>query len=299
MDCMIDSSLPREQEGDHIEWIRKYADNNFVTDNAAWAEAWFAVDALMHQTCHISATVRDLRASPGTASDSKIRLLLDELNHAHQDWQARKVIKDARERESFQRMNDIFMNMQIRETEPSIRAESSPHANQASKPRRILDYSPIQIHDPFVASRLNNWRAAQLHIRLIQDPMWGVYDGARFFCALDLCRTHAALEEERTFLGAEKAVGLYLAGVVFGGPDMYEVFHDFVVESDKVGGVGVGSKAVERVGIFLSNCKHTFPQFEAGLEAAGELLGGYSKGCGRAMGLIRPNNVTLKKDVHL
>src|SRR5208282_3215638 len=39
----------------------------------------------------------------------------------------------------------------------------------------------------------------------------------------DLCRTHAALGVERNFLGAEKACGLYLAGVTFGGPDMHEV----------------------------------------------------------------------------
>jgi hypothetical protein len=80
-----------------------------------------------------------------------------------------------------------------------------------------------RIFDPFFASRLNNWRATQLLISLIQDPMWGLYNGTRFVCAVDLCRTHAALGEERNFLGAEKAVGLYLAGVVFGGPQMYEV----------------------------------------------------------------------------
>lgn len=95
---------------------------------------------------------------------------------------------------------------------------------------RFLSYAPIRIHDPFVASRLNNWRATQLHIRLIQDPMWGLYDGARFVCAVDLCRTHAASGDARNFLGAEKAVGLYLAGVIFGGPDMYEVISSFLSE---------------------------------------------------------------------
>jgi hypothetical protein len=88
---------------------------------------------------------------------------------------------------------------------------------------RFLDYTPVRIFDPFFASRLNNWRAIRLHISLIKEPMWGLYDGSRFVCAVDLCRTHAALGSEKNFLGAEKSVGLYLAGLVFGGPDMYAV----------------------------------------------------------------------------
>ena len=60
--------------------------------------------------------------------------------------------------------------------------------------------------------------------------MWGLYDGSRFVCAVDLCRTYAALGAERDFLGAEKSVGLYLAGVVFGGPSMYAHESEWVVQ---------------------------------------------------------------------
>jgi len=60
--------------------------------------------------------------------------------------------------------------------------------------------------------------------------MLGSYDGQRFVCAVDLCRTHAALGPEQTFLGAEKACGLYLAGVIFGGPDMYSAESRWVLE---------------------------------------------------------------------
>ena len=89
---------------------------------------------------------------------------------------------------------------------------------------KFLDYTPLRIFNPFFASRLNNWRAIRLHISLIREPMWGLYDGSRFVCAVDLCRTHAALGFERNFLGAEKSVGLYLAGVIFGGPSIYAVY---------------------------------------------------------------------------
>jgi hypothetical protein len=119
--------LPREQEGDHIEWIKKYADNDFVLDNAAWAEAWFAVDALMHQTCHASATVCDLRTRPGTASDTNIRLVLDQLNRVHHEWQSRKVIQHAREVEGVQQMNELLMNVQIGDQPNSITSGSSVH----------------------------------------------------------------------------------------------------------------------------------------------------------------------------
>ena len=62
--------------------------------------------------------------------------------------------------------------------------------------------------------------------------MWGIHDTARIVCAVDLCRTHAALGVERNFLGAEKACGLYLAGVTFGGPEMYSVHVPLVKLTD-------------------------------------------------------------------
>lgn len=102
-------------------------------------------------------------------------------------------------------------------------SENSPQSGAAES--RFLSYTPVRIFDPFLASRLNNWRAIGLHISLILEPNWGLFNGGRFVCAVDLCRTHAALGAERNFLGAEKSVGLYLAGVVFGGPDMYAVRH--------------------------------------------------------------------------
>jgi hypothetical protein len=164
-----------------------------------------------------------------------------------------------------ERMNDLLLDVQINSpgmgpdnlsilspissstetTPPVLAATAEGQGNNSSS--RFLSYAPVRIFDPFFASRLNNWRATQLLISLIQDPMWGLYNGIRFVCAVDLCRTHAALGEERNFLGAEKAVGLYLAGVVFGGPQMYEVyplpFFGFFVFMTLMGGF------LERVGV--------------------------------------------------
>jgi hypothetical protein len=105
------------------------------------------------------------------------------------------------------------------------RNTSETLGDATERPSGFLDYPALMvgISDYFLASRLNNWRAIKIHISLIEEPNSGVYDGRRIVDAIDLCRTHAALGAERNYLGAEKSVGLYLAGVVFGGPHMYKV----------------------------------------------------------------------------
>jgi len=154
----------------------------------------------------------------------------------HEEWRERKVIRKII---GMERMKDLLFDVQINSMGDDLGVlspgnmdtrsgdagivEMSPTTRPNESDARFLNYAPVRIFDFFFASRLNNWRATQLLISLIEDPMWGLYNGTRFVCAVDLCRTHAALGEERNFLGAEKAVGLYLAGVVFGGPQMYEV----------------------------------------------------------------------------
>ena len=198
-----------EKEGVHHEWIRSHVDT--IPDNADWAEAWFALDGLLHRTCHAAHTVNALRATPGSASERQIHRLLDDLTRAHHQWRERQVVRKGDDREQ---LNELMSKV------PFDRDGTSPANGDTTS---FLDYSPVRIFNPFLASRLNNWRAIRLYIRLIEEPMWGLYDGSRFVCAVDLCRTYAALGAERDFLGAEKSVGLYLAGVVFGGPSMYAV----------------------------------------------------------------------------
>jgi hypothetical protein len=101
-------------------------------------------------------------------------------------------------------------------------SNNSPHPRSTDS-EGFLSYEPLRISDFFLASRLHTWRAIQLYMSLIEEPRWGVYDSSRVVCAVELCRIHAALGIERNFLGAEKACGLYLAGVTWGGPDMYSV----------------------------------------------------------------------------
>ena len=129
-------------------------------------------------------------------------------------------------------MGEFFHKVNIDRDGSSRQQTTSPYSQSNTAESGFLDYTPVRIYDPFFASRLNNWRAIRLHISLIREPMWGLYDGSRFVCAVDLCRTHAALGVEQTFLGAEKSIGLYLAGVIFGGPDMYAVRWKFIDPTD-------------------------------------------------------------------
>ena len=172
-----------------------------------------ALDALMHRTCHASSTVGILRSRVCPSSESRIKQLLDALCESHQQWRERRVVHKSEETEQ---VSELFHKVNI-DRDGSSR-------QQPTTALRFLDYTPVRIFDPFFASRLNNWRAIRLHIHKSNTGAdVGLFDGSRFICAVDLCRTHAALESERNFLGAEKSVGLYLAGVVFGGPDMYDV----------------------------------------------------------------------------
>jgi hypothetical protein len=174
----------------------------------------------MHRTCHASATVHRLRSTLGAPSEPQVHQLLDNLADAHHQWRARRIVRKGDDNE---RRSELEHKVNIDRDGSSRQPTHGLDEKSGTTESGFFDYTPVRIFNPFFASRLNNWRAIRLHISLIRDPMWGIYDGSRFVCALDLCRTYAALGAERNFLGAEKAVGLYLAGVVFGGPDMYTV----------------------------------------------------------------------------
>ena len=172
-----------------------------------------------YRTCHASVTVISLRSRPGAASESQIYKLIHSLTMSHKQWRERGVVCKSCGAEV---TNEHFRTIDIDRDDVQYTSDDSPRKSEP-----FLNYSPMHIYDPFFASRLNNWRAIYLHINLMQEPMWGLYLGTRFVCAVDICRTHAALGAERNFLGAEKSVGLYLAGVAFGGPEMYPVGTQF------------------------------------------------------------------------
>jgi len=180
-----------------------------------WAEAWFSLDSLMHRTCHASATILQLRAE---GREIEIFSILEPLKEEHRLWKERPVVRMAEESEQI----ELLMKVNL-DASPDNSTSSNPASPVNAQISTFLNYQRVRIVDYFLGSRMNNWRAINLYLGLIEQPMWGILDGARTFCAIDLCRTHAALGAERNFLGAEKSVGLYLAGVTFGGNQLYAV----------------------------------------------------------------------------
>jgi len=218
-------SLDEEEEGEHQQWILRYSDSEDQAHDAEWAEAWFALDALMHRTCHVATQVHKWREDLRRQKDDFLVILIkdkiDSLSTAHRKWRERSVVRrrDDEEREKTLSLTSDLDNASLQSIIPGTLREGHSWTSESG----FLDYTPMRIFDPFFASRLNNWRAIKLLISLIRNPEWAPYDGPRFVTALDLCRTHAALGDEKNFLGAEKAVGLFLAGIAFGGPDVYKV----------------------------------------------------------------------------
>ena len=88
---------------------------------------------------------------------------------------------------------------------------------------RFLDYAPLQVPDFFLLKNMNAWRAAKMHGTLALIPKWGDTDTTIFQEAVEICRGFAALEVQSDCINWEDAIGLYLAGVIFGGPERYPV----------------------------------------------------------------------------
>ena len=214
--------LPHD-EGE--QWIREKPETptdgpswaEAPSEHADWAEAWMALDALMHKTCHAASDVSALRArGPSLANDKKILALVETLKTEHQQWKDRAVVRKGVNWERYHEYvrNDAELNS----------ATNLVFMSTGARTTEFGDYDMLTVVDPVFAGRLNNWRAVRLYISLICEPMWDSRDCSRLVCAVDLCRTHAALEaRNKFFLGAEKSVGLFLAGVIFGGPDLYSV----------------------------------------------------------------------------
>jgi hypothetical protein len=219
-----DCSLPDEENGVQKAWIQLFANKDHSAHNTEWAEAWFALDALMHRTCHIASSVNLLQEP---RSDSQISDLIKPAVDAHRKWQDRLILIQANE---IERTGEIYSTQTECLDLDVLPVLPSPLTTSAKKPKPIpfLDYPPANITDTFFANRLNNWRALGLYLSLIQQPLWGKTSGKEFVNGLDVCRSYAACGgSENNFFGAEKAIGLYLAGIVFGGPDMYSVRNTF------------------------------------------------------------------------
>jgi len=227
-----DDSIAEDQEEFHRQWITLFADRNQGPSASEWALAWFALDNTMHRACHASADALVLRRSNTTTAasqetDKLIQSSVDTLLTNHRKWRQRKVVREA---DAMERQGQLLATMASNMSSgfpfdtilPTLQ-QNAPPATPGGTPLQFLHYPPERLTNFFYSNLLNHYRSIEIYISLIPKPMWGYPDPWRLECAIDLCRTHAALGEERNFLTTGKIWGLYLAGVTFGGHELYPV----------------------------------------------------------------------------
>ena len=223
-----DDRIAEDLEEFHRQWITLFADRNQGPSTAEWALAWFALDNTMHRACHASADALRLRRShtPLRQIDSIIQSSVDTLLSHHRKWRHRKVVREADEMERQGQLLTFTSNTNVGfpfdTILPTLQRTVMPTTSEEA-PLQFLQYPPKRLTNFFYANLLNHYRSIEIYISLIPKPMWGYPDSWRFQCAIDLCRTHAALGPERNFLTTGKIWGLYLAGITFGGHELYAV----------------------------------------------------------------------------
>lgn len=223
-------SIADDQEEFHRQWICLFADRSEGEKATEWALAWFALDNLMHRTCHVASDAFALRRGTGkrVETESRIQRFANLLLHQNSQWLKRAVVEEA---EKMERTGEV---MSIGTSNPNSRFPFDTILPTAQSPDlgdhqdevpilQFLNYPPVKLTNFFYANLLNHHRSIEIYISLIPRPIWGAPDPRCFQCAIDLCCTHAALGKERNFLTTGKIWGLHLSGVSFGGPESYPV----------------------------------------------------------------------------
>jgi hypothetical protein len=183
----------------------------------------------MHWACHISADAVALRRSQVNQDEINLQIQtwVDPLLEAHRKWRQRKVVLEADEMERQGQLLSTFTNSSTSSTTIPLDMSTIIPTNEtdtsSGTPMQFLDYPRVELTNSFYANLLNHYRSIEIYISLISRPIWGTVDRGRFECAVDLCRTQAALGAERNFGITDKIWGLYLSGVTFGGEFLYPV----------------------------------------------------------------------------
>lgn len=270
----FDKSLPNDCMDMFTAWTDVHVDRDYSPNSAEWASALFALDTLLHRACHVASAVNILRQDSKSNRETEISDLLESLVFEHKNWAERLVVVKAKEIEKSgthtRESESSSSRGDLRPLKIPPKIESSTTARQFTA---FLDYPPLYICDSFFMRHLNTWRGVGLHVELILHPIWGKSEDGMVKEAVDVCRTYAALDGGNEFLGSEKAIALYLAGVIFGGPDIYLVFYFSISLTDSVERVHMGCRAAARVDRDQSPCVDINQKFRAYLEPKGQLLG--------------------------
>ena len=175
----------------------------------------------MHRVCYAAASIAALRRAPTSETEHQVGSLVTSLRKSHKVWRDREIVGRA---DGLERMGHVLSIWSVYPSDSaSPTSVASSTAPELPSHPLFLEYPAVKINNIFLAGRLNHWRAIDLYISLIRDGDLRKLKGLQFIAAVDFCRTCAAISTDRNYLGAEKSCGLYLAGLIFGGPTMYAV----------------------------------------------------------------------------
>jgi hypothetical protein len=189
-------------EENYRSWIPLAADKN-IPDAAEWALSEFALNDILHRAAHLSYQATEMRKAPTytTLDELIIAHGAEELTSDLGNWRTRRIIQNA----------ELTEQIAFQKLTPEQKAMDDV-------PNRFLHYRPLHVENSFYALLLNQYRSAQLYISLIIHPEQGPQPPDRFECAVDICRTHAALTSlpQKDTTMATEIWALYLAGFGFG-----------------------------------------------------------------------------------
>jgi hypothetical protein len=190
-------------EENYKPWISLAADKS-IPDAADWAAAEFALNDILHRAAHLSYQATEMRkASTYTTLDELIIAHgADELTSDLGNWRTYRIVQNA----------ELTEQIAFHKLTPEQQAMDDVSV-------RFLHYRPLHIENPFYGRLLNQYRSAQLYISLIIHPEQGPQPPDRFECAVDICRTHAALvslPQADTNNMTTEIWALYLSGFAFG-----------------------------------------------------------------------------------
>jgi hypothetical protein len=179
----------------HRPWIMATASPGAVE----WALAAFALDNLIHKACTLGFYIRKLRLQKGDTPevDEKIWSVVGQLKSESRQWRDREAIQIAE-----------ITEIAAQESLPTFGPDSG----------RFLHYPLLRILNPTYADLMNAWRALQIYISLISDPIIGSTTSPhRLVYAIDICRTWAALGNDNVHSITSRQWLLILTWVALGG----------------------------------------------------------------------------------
>jgi Fungal specific transcription factor domain len=225
-----------ETEPFHRSWISCLSDPT-IPDSADWGLANFTLDNIMHRGCHVAKKARIIRSSPNYRPEHELKIhrLCQQIDDDLEKWKSRPILEQTKIKE-----------------EAKITPEFPPEYC-------FLHYPPLIIDNPMYSNLMADYRTAKLYMSLVKYPNPGPNPpgSGRYQHAVEICRVFASkpLFERDNVRGAEEAMCLFLAGVVFGGDEYYPMESRWVQNKFKeYFPIYTGTTPERLLGIWLENC---------------------------------------------